>query len=209
MEFPLVDIQEAKSTRERLLLAAVQLFARQGYSAVTIRDITDAVNLVQASFYTHFDSKEELFNEILDTIERTYMEYYGRLDVALKAASGFPDVLECLFAELKSVYHIFIYYGVSLVSTEQYRNEKASRTFHDVYMRTGIDYITKVFNDCVLKGWVKPFDTQALATFFMNNVFVGSMIRTQNHLQQNAVYDATIMFGSLHRFMLTCVEMGQ
>jgi AcrR family transcriptional regulator len=60
------------STRERLLNAAITLFARQGYSQTSIADIQRACGLAPASgaLYKHFSSKREL----LDAATRRYVQ---------------------------------------------------------------------------------------------------------------------------------------
>jgi AcrR family transcriptional regulator len=52
------------STRERLLDAAITLFARQGYAATSVADIQRACGLAAGSgaLYKHFSSKRELLN---------------------------------------------------------------------------------------------------------------------------------------------------
>jgi len=206
MKYPLVDISEAENTKERIMLAAVKLFAAKGYAAVSVRDIAEAVNIKKASLYNHFESKEALFIEIVETVKNVYLEFYDRVDVQINRATCFEEVLEALFAELKEVYHMFIYYGVVLIATEQFRNEEARYVFNDVYMKIGIDYSTKVFNGCVEKKWVKAFDARGLATLFMNNVFAGSLVRVQQDQGYEVIYDPEEMFASLQQYMLNSVE---
>lgn len=47
--------------RTRLLDAAVELFARRGYSHVNVAEICHRARLAKGSFYRHYDSKEQLF----------------------------------------------------------------------------------------------------------------------------------------------------
>ena len=60
------------STRERLLEAAIMLFARQGYEATSIADIQRACGLAPGSgaLYKHFSSKREL----LEVATRRYVD---------------------------------------------------------------------------------------------------------------------------------------
>jgi TetR/AcrR family transcriptional regulator, cholesterol catabolism regulator len=52
--------------RERLLREAEKLFAEHGYSAVSIRDITQATGMSAGALYHHFSSKEDLFFQLLE-----------------------------------------------------------------------------------------------------------------------------------------------
>lgn len=52
------------SSRTRILLAALPLFADRGFSAVSMQDIADTVGMTKAALYYHFTDKEELFGHV-------------------------------------------------------------------------------------------------------------------------------------------------
>jgi AcrR family transcriptional regulator len=60
-----------RETRARLIAAARRIVARAGgLEAVPIGDITQEADVAIGSFYNHFESKEQLFEEVVtDTIE--------------------------------------------------------------------------------------------------------------------------------------------
>lgn len=58
---------DVRSVRERILAAAVQLFAQYGYHAATMRDIARISGIQAASIYYHYASKQALLVEIMDT----------------------------------------------------------------------------------------------------------------------------------------------
>ena len=62
---------DIRSVRERILAAAVQLFAQYGYHAATMRDIARISGIQAASIYYHYPSKQALLVEIMDTHMRT------------------------------------------------------------------------------------------------------------------------------------------
>ena len=57
-------------TKERIMQAALELFARRGYEAVSVSDIAGAVNLTKGALYRHFDSKRAILDGILAHMER-------------------------------------------------------------------------------------------------------------------------------------------
>jgi AcrR family transcriptional regulator len=59
------DSQSPSASRARVLDAARRLFAEYGFEATSIRQIASAVNIVSASLYHHFATKEEMLHEIL------------------------------------------------------------------------------------------------------------------------------------------------
>ncbi len=53
------------SRKEEIILLAAKLFREKGYSAVTMRDIADALGVKAASLYNHIRSKQELLSTII------------------------------------------------------------------------------------------------------------------------------------------------
>jgi len=51
--------------REEILTRALDVIAREGYRGASVKELADAVGLSQAGLLHYFDSKEELFTEIL------------------------------------------------------------------------------------------------------------------------------------------------
>ena len=57
-------------TRAKLLEAAEQVFAQLGYHDASIVKITDAAGVAQGTFYLYFSSKLEVFDELVDDLNR-------------------------------------------------------------------------------------------------------------------------------------------
>ena len=51
--------------REEILSTALEVIATHGYRRASVRELADAVGLSQAGLLHYFDSKEELFTEVL------------------------------------------------------------------------------------------------------------------------------------------------
>lgn len=51
--------------REEILSRALEVIAREGYRGASVKELAEAVGLSQAGLLHYFDSKEELFTEIL------------------------------------------------------------------------------------------------------------------------------------------------
>ena len=52
-------------TRERILSVALRLFASQGYTNTSLREIADELGVTKAALYFHFKTKEEILHGIL------------------------------------------------------------------------------------------------------------------------------------------------
>lgn len=83
--------RERLALRRKILDAARTLFAAQGYEAVTMRTIAQAVEYSPRTLYLHFKDKEELIRELCQEDFRELGESFGRL-------LAVPDPLERLHA---------------------------------------------------------------------------------------------------------------
>ena len=59
----IVPQDETGKRRWEILKVATHLFARHGYDGVSVREIADASDILGASLYHHFSSKQELYIE--------------------------------------------------------------------------------------------------------------------------------------------------
>ncbi|MCL4864556.1 MAG: TetR/AcrR family transcriptional regulator [Gemmatimonadales bacterium] len=62
--------RDAVATRSRLVRAALELFATQGYHATTTPAIAARARVAEGTIYRHFDGKEALLNEVFREAQR-------------------------------------------------------------------------------------------------------------------------------------------
>lgn len=70
-------------TRQALLDAAARVFAERGFAASSVEAITEAAGFTRGAFYSNFESKEQLFAELLQ--QRVYAIYR---EMAERSAAG-------------------------------------------------------------------------------------------------------------------------
>lgn len=63
---PQLSSNKSEKTRQRILDAAARTFRDKGYSATTLNDIASTARLRAGSIYYHFESKEQILEEVLD-----------------------------------------------------------------------------------------------------------------------------------------------
>lgn len=68
--------QRGRQTRDKLVAAAREIFSRAAFSDVRITDITAAAGVASGTFYTYFDSKEEIFREIAGQVLQEMSEAF-------------------------------------------------------------------------------------------------------------------------------------
>lgn len=91
-----------ESTVERIINAAEQLFAEQGYEGTTLRQIAGQVGIREPSLYAHFGNKEAIYTAVIDrALKPFYNEIYqwNRADLTLKEINEIPRKLMELHAQ--------------------------------------------------------------------------------------------------------------
>ncbi|MEV6322854.1 helix-turn-helix domain-containing protein [Nocardia sp. NPDC051787] len=67
-------IDRRRERTRNALLGAARKFLSEGRSAVSIQEITDAADVGFGTFYNHFQSKEQLFDEAVRSVLQVYSE---------------------------------------------------------------------------------------------------------------------------------------
>lgn len=71
--------RERQEMRTRILDAARELFAGQGYDAISMRRIAEKIEYSPTAIYVHFKDKEALFQELCEADFRALAVEFGRI----------------------------------------------------------------------------------------------------------------------------------
>ena len=128
---------------EEMMAAALELFARQGFASVTIKDIGRALRVNTALIYYYFPSKDDLFRATLEYCTESALQTFRRLEqshtdpVAMITAWFSAHVR--LAPEMRQLLKIMLDYGTSRVPSRI--ADAAIRRFYDAeieILSTGI-----------------------------------------------------------------------
>jgi len=90
-------VSRVNSTRDRILSAAVDLFATQGYDATSVAQVIDRAGLTKGGFYHHFASKDALLYEVYGDLITRQLE---RMDAILARRLAPAETLRALIVDL-------------------------------------------------------------------------------------------------------------
>ncbi len=112
----------SEAKRARIVQAATQHFAENGFNAARVGDIADTLGIAKGSIFQHFGSKDALFFEVYKRAVRCFSRY---LDAPAEVrAAGFFEVLRYWLARTENLlrenwvpYRIYLLgnYGTDLV----------------------------------------------------------------------------------------------
>lgn len=136
------------NTKERILTEAVKLFAREGFDAVTVEMIAEAVGIKAPSLYKHFKSKRDIFESILREMECRDAENARESEVPTEekndnnAANEYDNVDPKVFMDYCR--KMFRYWTEDefaasfrrMLTVEQYKNEEMNDLYHQ-YLGAG------------------------------------------------------------------------
>ena len=66
---------EKVNTKNQILDVALDLFSIRGYEATSISQIADALGLRKASLYSHFASKQDILDTLIEELTNEYNQY--------------------------------------------------------------------------------------------------------------------------------------
>ena len=61
-----------EDTKQKILDKALALFSSQGYDAVSVGEIAQAVGIKAPSLYNHFPSKQAIFDALVESVAAQY-----------------------------------------------------------------------------------------------------------------------------------------
>jgi AcrR family transcriptional regulator len=85
-----------RSTRDRILDVALELFNEQGYDKTSLRAIAERLDVTKAALYYHFERKQDILLELhlrLHALGRDILDELDRLDEA-QVVAAWPDLLD-------------------------------------------------------------------------------------------------------------------
>ena len=136
------------STKQKIAICALNLFCSKGYAETTIRDIASAVGITPGSIYSHYSSKEELLNYMLNDYAEYTSGLFKRVDIEsiLKDKPTGEGVSICIIQSI-SILTDDEYYGrlVHLIHQEEHRNELFGG-FVLLRLRDTTEFIVRILN---------------------------------------------------------------
>ena len=154
----------AKDTKERILMKALELFSQNGYAGTNVRELAEALGLVKSSIYKHFESKEAIWNALLDEM----IAYYGTRFGSPEHLPPVPDSPEGL-VEMTMRMVNFTIHDEKIVMTrkvlaiEQFRDPRAKALATKHFLTGLTQMFAHVLQGMMDKGLLRQDDPKLLA----------------------------------------------
>lgn len=155
-----------EETRNKLLTAARQAFASQGYANTSMDDFTAAAGLTRGALYHHFGGKEGLLAAVVDQID---MEIDQRLQALSNAAS---DPWQGFRQRCRAYLELALEPEIRRIVLQDARAVLGD--ISPTAQRYCIASMQELLQQLIDEGTVVPVDAQALAQMIYGVVTEGS-----------------------------------
>jgi AcrR family transcriptional regulator len=127
----------AAQTRERLISAAIVVLARDGYDKARVADIVSEAGLAHGSFYTYFESKRQMFDELVELRIKRQV-----LDVISSVSGTSADPIENL-SEANRRYLDFHRRNSAIYGIMEYLS-RADPVYHEAALRRRAEHVDRI-----------------------------------------------------------------
>jgi len=177
-------VADENGTREKIISLALELFAQNGFSATSMRQIAKTVGIRESSIYNHFASKDEILEAVLSAhgfgfvkniLEKKYLD--REIDDPHSLLTEILDDIMNRWTDPED--RDF----VKVLLMEMYRTEAARNTYNrDI--DTSRTFLVKLFQKMAEQNMIKPMDPWVLANEFFQ-LLVGVHIEYLARIQGN------------------------
>ncbi|OLS40012.1 TetR/AcrR family transcriptional regulator [Bacillus sp. MRMR6] len=159
------------NTKLKILVVAIELFSKNGYSGSSIRDITKNVGIKESSLYKHFKNKEEILDTIFSNFQLQTdqllppMEMLDQIAKTLSLKQFLERGIENFLTHIndQTVQQIW-----RIMYIELFRNSKAQNIYHNGIMKRTIDCLELVFEKMILQGKMAAINPRTMATEYQH-----------------------------------------
>ena len=169
-----------RDTKRLICERALEVFAEKGYAATTMRDVAAAVAMRDASLYSHFLSKQAIFDAAVEhQLERLTLELRSRRalahptdDPSAYLTEG-PELAEVVLASYEPLF------ADDGIARQRHVHEGARRAYprcdelyRTVFVERPLELQRAIFSRLVEAGLFSPCDVDLAARQFHGPVFL-------------------------------------
>lgn len=173
---------EKRNTREVILEKSLNLFSVKGYQGVTVKEIAKAVGVKDSSLYKHFESKQAIYDTLLQRMNEKFEETVALYQLpqgemsAIAREYGRNDLI-WLKRACEAVFLFFFKDPQAsrfrkMLIIEQYQNRNAADTLQSWFIDNAIRFQTNLFAEMMRQGHFREGPPQIVALQFYAPFYV-------------------------------------
>lgn len=195
---------EETGTREKILYEAISLFAKNGYSNTSIRNIAKAVGIKASSIYNHFPSKEAIMDSVIDLYKKQNLSDF--VNHRPKWNKDIPPNID------EFMQHLFFSYNdnekeiamsiLRIICAEQFFNTDIQKAVF-LHFNSSYIFLKEELDFLMEKNLINPCDSVMLASALYSTIISFTFLATSGAMKIHDDYPQTDMFSSLRYIIET------
>ncbi|MDR2043265.1 MAG: TetR/AcrR family transcriptional regulator [Clostridium sp.] len=171
-----------KNIKERILLAALRLFAVDGYEAVSMRTIAGQLGITKGALYKHYESKREIFNQIVERMAQTDQEKAREFGVPAGTFREVPEAYRAAaFQRIKAFSLAMFKFWTQdefasnfrrMLTLEQYRNPEMAALLNQYLTGGVIDHTEDLLREAITSTGYRDKDPKVLAAEYFAPIYL-------------------------------------
>ena len=188
--------------KEEILIAALHLFARDGYEAVSVSQIAGELDMTKGALYRHYQSKRDIFDSIVKRMEQQDGEQASEYDMPEEDKEKIPEKCENVsldnFAEYSK--SMFEYWTVDdfassfrkMLTLEQFKNEEMQKLYQQYLVFGPAEYVKDLFKNLKIKNPEEKAVKFYANMFFYYSVYDGASDKAKVKCQFEHMLDKIV-----------------
>jgi AcrR family transcriptional regulator len=159
-----------KTTKEKIFEAAIDLFAQKGFDATSMREIAEVVGIKKASMYSHYKSKDEILEKIVEyPMDRIGIVGPQNMETEELIVSMGLEKFMALSSNVATEWmdDHFMEKIWRIICIELYHNDEIKK-FYSKFTVTALSFWKSNFQTMVKHKLIKPFDPEVLAHEYLS-----------------------------------------
>ena len=161
---------EYKNTKEKILAQSLKLFSINGFEAVSIRTIADAVGIGNSALYKHYKSKREIFDSIVQMEKERYLQACSSAMEKMKDLENVKKITLEMFKFQTTDESIVAFRRLLLI--EKFRDPEIAGIYKNFFIDIPIQYQIKIFkklqkNGLMIQGNAQVFAMEFYSPFYL------------------------------------------
>ena len=195
-------------TREKILMTALSLFARNGYEAVSVSAIAGELGMTKGALYKHYKNKRDIFDCIVERMYQIDAERAEQYEVPQVEYEIQPKAYKNQSIEKIMDFTISQFYFWTeddfasdfrkMLTLEQYRNAEMAELYSQCIVAGPVAYMEDLFRELIQEGTLKEENPRQLAVEYYAPLFL--LVSMFDKIGKNEDY-ASILRNHTEHFM--------
>lgn len=168
-------------TKQSIFEAAVDMFSKKGYHNVSVRQIAKRVGIGASSIYNHYNSKEEILEDIFDFYEENLKKYEPNVNELLelvgkehphgilkKTITIYPDEILPIMSKVMLIANML-----------NQSNKRAAKILSNIMLFAGIYYVP-ILEKMLKLNLIEPLDINKFTLIHSNYYYCASVRPYEN-----------------------------